>query len=183
MFGLYIAETLCYYIISLDFTTLNEYFCSPAKSPDHVTCGSVLKLYNIDYKIRLHSHDVKYGSGSGQQSVTGTTIPEDINSHWAIKAITGQTCVRGYATLSSFILQLLAEKLTIFIYFSESIKCGDSIRLQHLSTTKNLHSHLFSSPLSGYQEISCYGNNGKLIETSSILGKQCTYINHEHFFR
>ncbi|XP_065206620.1 stromal cell-derived factor 2 [Planococcus citri] len=109
-----------------------------AKSPDHVTCGSVLKLYNIDYKIRLHSHDVKYGSGSGQQSVTGTTVPEDINSHWAIKAVTGQTCVRG-----------------------ESIKCGDTIRLQHLSTTKNLHSHFFSSPLSGHQEISCYGNNGE----------------------
>lgn len=45
--------------------------------------------------------------------------------------------------------------------FSESIKCGDIIRLQHVTTNKNLHSHYFSSPLSGYQEISCYGNNGK----------------------
>jgi hypothetical protein len=26
------------------------------------------------YRVRLHSHDVKYGSGSGQQSVTGTTL-------------------------------------------------------------------------------------------------------------
>lgn len=66
-----------------------------AKSPDLVTCGSALKLFNVDYKVRLHSHDVKYGSGSGQQSVTGITIPEDINSHWVIKAPTGQNCLRG----------------------------------------------------------------------------------------
>ena len=50
-----------------------------------VTCGSVLKLQNVHHKIRLHSHDVKYGSGSGQQSVTGTEVKEDVNSHWAIK--------------------------------------------------------------------------------------------------
>ncbi|KAG5680740.1 hypothetical protein PVAND_010229 [Polypedilum vanderplanki] len=35
-----------------------------------VTCGSVVKLVNVDYKTRLHSHDVKYGSGSGQQVST-----------------------------------------------------------------------------------------------------------------
>ena len=50
-----------------------------------VTCGSVVKLQNLYHKVRLHSHDVKYGSGSGQQSVTGTDIKEDVNSHWAIK--------------------------------------------------------------------------------------------------
>ena len=32
-------------------------------------------------KIRLHSHDLKYGSGSGQQSVTGTDATDDVNSH------------------------------------------------------------------------------------------------------
>ena len=52
-----------------------------------VTCGSVLKLQNVHHKIRLHSHDVKYGSGSGQQSVTGTEVKEDVNSHWAIKGM------------------------------------------------------------------------------------------------
>jgi len=34
---------------------------------DYVTCGSVLKLLNVRSNVRLHSHDVKYGSGSGQQ--------------------------------------------------------------------------------------------------------------------
>jgi len=52
-------------------------------------------LYNIDLKVRLHSHDVKYGAGSGQQSVTGTDLSEDINSHWEIKAQTGKHCKRG----------------------------------------------------------------------------------------
>jgi dolichyl-phosphate-mannose--protein O-mannosyl transferase len=33
----------------------------------YVTCGSALKLANSDNNVRLHSHDVKYGSGSGQQ--------------------------------------------------------------------------------------------------------------------
>jgi hypothetical protein len=81
----------------------------------HVTCGTVLKLLNTDYKVRLHSHDVKYGtgkkikilymgvftlnsffsSGSGQQSVTGIELQEDVNSHWAIQAPTGKTCDRG----------------------------------------------------------------------------------------
>ena len=34
---------------------------------EYVTCGSVMKLVNTRSNVRLHSHDVKYGSGSGQQ--------------------------------------------------------------------------------------------------------------------
>lgn len=33
-------------------------------------------------KFRLHSHDVPYGSGSGQQSVTGFPGVVDSNSYW-----------------------------------------------------------------------------------------------------
>ncbi|EDV47867.1 stromal cell-derived factor 2 [Drosophila erecta] len=102
-----------------------------------VTCGSILKLLNSDYSFRLHSHDVKYGSGSGQQSVTGVEQKEDVNSHWVIKAQTGELCERG-----------------------EPIACGSTVRLEHLSTKKNLHSHHFSSPLSGEQEVSAYGTDG-----------------------
>lgn len=43
---------------------------------------------------------------------------------------------------------------------SESVKCGQHIRLQHIATNKNLHSHHFVSPLSSNQEISCYGDDG-----------------------
>ncbi|XP_044752834.1 stromal cell-derived factor 2 isoform X2 [Coccinella septempunctata] len=104
----------------------------------YVTCGSVIKLLNTDHRVRLHSHDIKYGSGSGQQSVTGTEVQEDVNSHWVVKAATGKICPRG-----------------------EPIKCGSLIRLEHLESKKNLHSHIFSSPLSAQQEISCYGDNGE----------------------
>lgn len=67
-----------------------------AASSKYVTCGSVLKLQNVDYRVRLHSHDVKYGTGSGQQSVTGTDIQEDVNSHWAIWIVGPKMCNRGY---------------------------------------------------------------------------------------
>lgn len=102
----------------------------------YVTCGSVVKLLNVDYRSRLHSHDVKYGTGSGQQSVTGLETSDDVNSHWVIKGPTGKMCTRG-----------------------EEIKCGEIIRLQHMSTGKNLHSHIFQSPLSNNQEISAYGDD------------------------
>ena len=39
---------------------------------EYVTCGSVIKLINARLGVRLHSHDVKYGSGSGQQVIMST---------------------------------------------------------------------------------------------------------------
>lgn len=34
--------------------------------PGPVTCGSVVKLLNVRHNVRLHSHDVRYGSGNGR---------------------------------------------------------------------------------------------------------------------
>lgn len=31
---------------------------------NYVTCGSLVKLLNTRHNVRLHSHDVKYGSGT-----------------------------------------------------------------------------------------------------------------------
>ena len=100
-----------------------------------VTCGSVLKLINPHYNVRLHSHDVKYGSGSAQQSVTGVTQADDINSYWVLKGAFSKQCPRGVP-----------------------VKCGFTVRLQHLSTHLFLHSHHFASPLSSNQEVSCFGD-------------------------
>lgn len=37
-----------------------------------VTCGSVVKLLNTRHNVRLHSHDVRYGSGTeGDQPGSG----------------------------------------------------------------------------------------------------------------
>uniref|UniRef100_A0A4D5RKA0 Putative secreted stromal cell-derived factor 2 n=1 Tax=Ixodes scapularis TaxID=6945 RepID=A0A4D5RKA0_IXOSC len=104
----------------------------------YVTCGSVLKLQNTEHGVRLHSHDIKYGSGSGQQSVTGTDQMDDNNSHWVLKAKRGGSCPRG-----------------------EPVACGSTVRLEHLTTHKNLHSHHFVSPLSNNQEISAFGDSGE----------------------
>jgi len=74
------------YLLVFSFWTLNSFIISlSAKYYEYVGCGSVIKLLNSNHNVRLHSHDVKYGSGSGQQSVTGTETQEDINSYWAVK--------------------------------------------------------------------------------------------------
>lgn len=101
-----------------------------------VTCGSLVKLLNTRHNVRLHSHDVKYGSGSGQQSVTGVDSADDSNSYWRIRG--KPICQRGVP-----------------------VKCGQQIRITHMTTGRNLHSHHFSSPLSNNQEVSAFGENGE----------------------
>ncbi|KAG9334014.1 hypothetical protein JZ751_009246 [Albula glossodonta] len=103
-----------------------------------VTCGSLVKLLNTRHNVRLHSHDVKYGSGSGQQSVTGVEAADDANSYWRIRGKPNTACQRG-----------------------EPIRCGQAIRITHMKTGRNLHSHHFSSPLSNNQEVSAFGENGE----------------------
>lgn len=126
----------CVFILLL----LQLFWVQPScgKGLREVTCGSVVKLLNTAFKIRLHSHDVKYGSGSGQQSVTGTDVKEDVNSNWQVKGTPKVPCTRG-----------------------EPVECGTKIRFEHIQTGRNLHSHLFSSPLSGHQEISAFGEEGE----------------------
>eukprot|EP00238_Polyblepharides_amylifera_P005415 CAMPEP_0196579590 /NCGR_PEP_ID=MMETSP1081-20130531/23174_1 /TAXON_ID=36882 /ORGANISM="Pyramimonas amylifera, Strain CCMP720" /LENGTH=216 /DNA_ID=CAMNT_0041899219 /DNA_START=118 /DNA_END=768 /DNA_ORIENTATION=- len=101
-----------------------------------VTCGSIIKLQHSSTKYRLHSHEVAYGSGSGQQSVTSFEGSDDANSYWVVTGPNGGGCAQGTA-----------------------LKTGDVIRLQHMGTRKWLHSHLHKSPLSGNQEVSCYGGD------------------------
>uniref|UniRef100_A0A8D0LAX3 Stromal cell derived factor 2 like 1 n=1 Tax=Sphenodon punctatus TaxID=8508 RepID=A0A8D0LAX3_SPHPU len=103
-----------------------------------VTCGSVLKLLNTLHSVRLHSHEVKYGSGSGQQSVTGVEVSDDANSYWRIRGKNDGSCQRG-----------------------TPVKCGQAIRLTHVNTGKNLHTHYFPSPLSNNQEVSAFGDDGE----------------------
>jgi len=105
----------------------------------YVTCGSVIKLRNIASGYRLHSHQVTYGTGSGQQSVTGFPGSDDNNSYWVVKGGFGKDCITG-----------------------TPIANGDIIRLEHSTTSRNLHSHLHSSPLTHQQEVSCFneGDNG-----------------------
>lgn len=65
----------------------------------------------------------------------------------------------GKTTFASYDLIGLLN-FSLFSMDRHPIKCGDVIRLQHMETKRNLHSHLFSSPLSNQQEVSCYGEEG-----------------------
>ena len=39
--------------------------------------------------------------------------------------------------------------------------CGDTIRLEHMETGKNLHSHNMRSPITNKNEVSAYGDDGE----------------------
>nr|CAD2193629.1 unnamed protein product [Meloidogyne enterolobii] len=141
------SMTLLFFLLSLLF--LN--FVSSEDGDDPITCGTVLKLQNAADNIRLHSHEIKYGSGSGQQSVTGMTHSDDVNSHWQILGPVNQHCKRG-----------------------TPIKCDDIIRLMHLQTRCFLHSHDFEAPLSkGNNEISCFGKEGESTDTGDHYKVVC----------
>ncbi|TVU05708.1 hypothetical protein EJB05_48887, partial [Eragrostis curvula] len=103
-----------------------------------VTFGSVVKLMHEKTKHRLHSHDVPYGSGSGQQSVTGFPEGDDGNSYWIVRPTPDSSAKQG-----------------------DAIETGSIIKLQHMRTRRWLHSHLHASPLSGNLEVSCFGGDGQ----------------------
>ncbi|KAG0346283.1 hypothetical protein BG004_001991 [Podila humilis] len=98
-----------------------------------VTCGSSIKLTHEKTGFKLHSHQIPYGTGSGQQSITAVPSKEDTNSLWIVMAQLGHTCERG-----------------------EPVPCGSVIRLKHVNTKKFLHSHHHQSPMSGGLEVSAY---------------------------
>nr|XP_002129076.1 stromal cell-derived factor 2 [Ciona intestinalis] len=131
---------------------------------DFVTSGSVTKLMNKVYTVRLHSHDVKYGSGSGQQSVTGMNSQNDANSYWQVRSPTDEHITRG-----------------------TPIKCGQSIRLTHINTNTNLHSHHFKAPLSKEQEVSAFGTDGEgdhldnwVVVCSGKYWKRNNFVRFQH---
>lgn len=85
-------------------------------------------------KVRLASGDVAYGGGSRQQGVTASTVPDDTNHFWRIKAPLGESSDIG-----------------------TPVACGSMIRLLHMnSREKYLHSHEHKSPLSAQQEVSAF---------------------------
>ncbi|EFJ17205.1 hypothetical protein SELMODRAFT_444987 [Selaginella moellendorffii] len=100
-----------------------------------VTYGSVIKLQHDRTKYRLHSHDVPYGSGSGQQSITCYS-GHDSNSYWIVRP-------KGRSSFRQ----------------GDVIADGAVIRLQHMRTRKWLHSHLLQSPISGNLEVSGFGGD------------------------
>ncbi|KAI9471049.1 MAG: MIR motif-containing protein [Benjaminiella poitrasii] len=127
------------FLLTLSAVFIPFLFTSASNIPEledgyeYVTCGSIIKLSNKASGYKLHSHGISYGSGSGQQSVTGFPESDDGNSFWLVEAAYGKVCERG-----------------------KPVPCGSSIRLKHINTQGYLHSHAHQSPLSRQQEVSCY---------------------------
>jgi dolichyl-phosphate-mannose--protein O-mannosyl transferase len=116
---------------------------------EYVTCGSAVKLSHFESNSQLHemyflnSESKNLGTGSGQQIVTATANPTTTNTLWWVRGPDGDgrldqknACQEGPAS---------------------KIECGSLIRLTHLNSMKNLHSHGVSSPLSRQQEVTAYG--------------------------
>lgn len=102
-----------------------------------MTWGTLLAIGKKGVQLNLPSF-LFLAAGSGQQSVTGVTSVDDSNSYWRIRGKTSTVCERG-----------------------TPIRCGQPIRLTHVNTGRNLHSHHFTSPLSGNQEVSAFGEEGE----------------------
>lgn len=141
--GLLLVMALSFFglAVFLFLTLDSDYTSTPVYAATsegvEITYGSVLKLMHEKTRYRLHSHDVPYGSGSGQQSVTGFPNVDDANSYWIVRPSPETSAKQG-----------------------DSIKSGAIIRLQHMKTRRWLHSHLHASPISGNLEVSCFGDDG-----------------------
>jgi dolichyl-phosphate-mannose--protein O-mannosyl transferase len=105
-----------------------------AAATEVVAYGSAIKLQHVATSHRLHSHEIPYGSGSRQQSVTAYPDGGDVNSYWLVKGAHGA-----------------ARRVS-----GEAVRCGDAVRLQHLATGRNLHSHMHRAPMSNDYEVSAY---------------------------
>lgn len=114
-----------------------------ASMPRQVAYGAIITLKNDrtggGY---LHSHWHLYPENTGprQQQVT-TYSHKDENNKWKIKRYDHETN---------------AETDPI-----EIVKHGDLVRLEHVVTSRNLHSHKELAPVTKkHFQISCYGENG-----------------------
>lgn len=63
----------------------------------------------------------------------------DYNSLWTIKECMGHPMLK----------------------YDDPVTCGACIRLEHMLTKKNLHSHQHRAPITNNQEVSCYGHDGE----------------------
>lgn len=114
--------------------------------PEFVAYGSVVTLKNHrtggGY---LHSHWHLYpeGEGARQQQVTGYTH-KDENNRWLVKRYDREPSLEAN------------DQEPV-----ELIKNGDLIRLQHVVTGRNLHSHKELAPVTKrHFQVTCYGENG-----------------------
>ena len=121
--------------------------CTYAVDDDEnfVTCGSFIKIRHTDTGYYLSSEEKQLGGGSGQNIVTFIQDPSSHNTLWWVRAAHHHKDEAEYGP-STTCPQVAAP-----------VVCGTSIRLTHMDTKRNLHSHLSHSALSRQQEVTGYG--------------------------
>ncbi|RKF58664.1 Dolichyl-phosphate-mannose--protein mannosyltransferase 2 [Golovinomyces cichoracearum] len=109
-------------------------------SPLNIAYGSRATIKNMGYGGGLlHSHIQTYPEGSKQQQVT-CYHHKDSNNEWWF-----------YPNRSQPEFDIKAP--------IQYVTNGDTLRLIHSQTGRNLHSHEIPAPISkNHQEVSCYGN-------------------------
>ena len=121
--------------------------CTYAVDDDEnfVTCGSFIKIRHTDTGYYLSSEEKQLGGGSGQNIVTFIQDPSSHNTLWWVRAAHHSKDEAEYGP-STTCPQVAAP-----------VACGTTIRLTHMDTKRNLHSHQSQCPLSRQQEVTCYG--------------------------
>lgn len=97
----------------------------------------------------LHSHQHMYPAGSKQQQVTGYHH-RDQNNVWLVR--------RSFQVNSTYVDESLVDEHKELA----PLRHGDSIRLEHVSSGRFLHSHAVEPPVSSkdhHFEVSAYGHN------------------------
>lgn len=109
-------------------------------NPYVISYGAPIKLKHRKTGQVLHSHEINYMGGSRQQEVTCYGGRDD-NDWWIVKGPDGEGINAEIGT---------------------PVLSNDVIRLEHLATSRNLHSHEGPySPSSNQGEVTAYGTNGK----------------------
>jgi dolichyl-phosphate-mannose--protein O-mannosyl transferase len=119
--------------------------------------------------------------GSGQQIVTWIKDdPSNTGALWQVRPKHHGEQDREYP--------LPDEATGTCTQTAEPVKCGSIIRLTHLRTKTNLHSHGVKSPLSKQQEVTGYGQgDGKgdagdnwMVECTADVWKRSTFVRLKH---
>ncbi|CAB9506350.1 Stromal cell-derived factor 2-like protein 1 [Seminavis robusta] len=152
-----------------------------------VTCGSVIKLKipqrGSTATYHLYSEDIQMHGGSGQQIVTWMkNDPSNTGTLWQIRPKHhDESAEQEYPSKDSATRDTCAET-------AAPVQCGSTIRLTHLKTTTNLHSHGVKSPLSRQQEVTGFGTgDGKgdagdnwIVECNTKVWKRGTTVRIRH---
>jgi dolichyl-phosphate-mannose--protein O-mannosyl transferase len=141
-----------------------------ADDDDHyISCGSAIKIQQKDTGYYLNSEEKQLGGGSGQQIITFVSDPGTHNTLWHIRP-----AQHGLAS---------EYPETASCQLAQPIPCGGVIRLTHVGTYRNLHSHAVESVLSRQQEVTGYGTGDGKGDGGDNWKVECAAAGAKHWKR